>query len=152
MTYCRTVRMHRAAPPAGRDWEAHGNPAMTALEAADEMERSHGTRLWVHDTRNEIVGLLREEDIIQKVLAQGRRPDTVRVSDIMVAGHMQSSGVLMLEDDQPAAPAIEDHDGDRLSVLVPGRCEECGVYHDDLTEVAGLLLCGPCTGAAPDRD
>lgn len=144
--------MNRVSLSAARDAEAHGHPGMTALEAADAMERTHGTRLWVHDTRNDIVGLLTEEDIIRKVLAEGRRPDAVRVADIMLAGHIETSGDLMFEDDPARAVRSEEEaEGQELSVLVPGRCEECGVYHDDLAEAGGLLLCGPCTGSAPDR-
>jgi hypothetical protein len=113
---------------------------MTVLEAADAMERTRGTRLVVrNDTR--MIGILTEEDIVRKVLATGRRPDSVRVGDIMVTGFPQPDGTLLLDEEIKLEGSYEEPLRLRMR---QGKCEECGVFSVDLAESDGLILCADC--------
>jgi len=117
-----------------------GTPHMTVLEAADVMERSHGTRLVVREG-SRLLGVLTERDIVEKVLAAGRRPDAVRVEDIMHAGWQASDGTVLIEDE-----AVKDEWQDEsFSRIGQGMCEECGVLALDLSDRDGLLVCDDCT-------
>lgn len=72
------------------------SPDRTVLDAADVMERSHGTRVLVR-MGDHFLGVLSEEDIVERVLKQGRRPDAVRVEDVMIRGREEHDGSLLLE-------------------------------------------------------
>lgn len=117
---------------------AEGRPDMTVLEAAQEMERAHRHQLLVRH-ENRLIGLLTEADIVRKVLAAGRRPDAVTIGDIMHAGRIQADGSLLLEDDP--SPGEWNETGVEIG---QGKCEECGVYNNDLGDSDGLLLCPDC--------
>lgn len=121
-----------------------GSPEMTALEAADAMERAHGSHLIVH-RGNRIIGLLTERDIIEKVLNTGRRPDVVLVDDIMRAGYQRSDGAILLED----AADPEEYQESPLAQVLQGKCEECGVFNLDLADEDGLLVCHDCGTTGP---
>ena len=124
----------------GETTNAFGRPDMTVVEAADEMERTRRTRLLVRQ-EHKLVGVLTETDIVRKVLAAGRRPDAVRVSDIMALAEQASDGSLLL----PAEPIAEELEyGLPLEHLTQGKCEECGDLNVDLEEHDGLLLCPDC--------
>jgi predicted transcriptional regulator len=113
---------------------------MTILEAADAMERAHGTRLLVREG-SRFVGLLTEDDIVQKVLAAGRRPDLVRVDDIMSAGWEAADGTIILEE----AETVPEYEDATIESLGQGLCEECGSLTADLDERNGLIVCSDCT-------
>jgi CBS domain-containing protein len=121
--------------------EPVGSPRMTVLEAADAMERSHGTRLLVRDG-SRLLGVLTERDIVEKVLAQGRRPDAVRVEDIMLAGWERPDGAVLVEDDVRETTLWQDESFSRIG---QGMCEECGGLSLDLSETNGLLVCDDCS-------
>jgi CBS domain protein len=116
-----------------------GSPHMTVLEAADAMERSHGTRLVVRDGQR-LLGVLTERDIVEKVLARGRRPDAVRVEDIMLAGWQRSDGTVLVEDESTEA----EWEDESFSRIGQGKCEECEVLSLELSERNGLLVCDDC--------
>lgn len=118
---------------------------MTVLEAADAMERVHGTRLVIRN-QDRFLGLLTEDDIVRKVLAAGLRPDIVRVADVMQAGWQKSDGTLLFEDD-----AVQPDDLESIltsQTLDQGKCEECGDLCVNLLELDGLLICPDCVEAA----
>lgn len=135
--------MNRLHLDATRGALPQGGPDMTILEAADAMERTHETRLVVR-FGNRIVGLLTEEDIVRKVLAAGRRPDAVRVADIMMAGRELKDGSFLVEE-EPVRVLDGEEQGPLAFVQLPqGKCEECGDFSVDLEERDGLLLCSDC--------
>lgn len=119
--------------------EPIASPRMTVLEAADAMERAHGTRLVVRDG-SRLLGILTERDIVEKVLRQGRRPDAVRVEDIMLAGFQRPDGTVLLEDEESPA----EWEDEAYSRIGQGMCEECGVLSLDLSDTNGLLVCDDC--------
>lgn len=132
--------MNRLNAPVGPA-SAVGSPDMTVLEAADAMERSHGSRLLVQRD-NRVIGVLTERDIVEKVLNAGRRPDLVTVDAIMSAGWEKGDGSILLED------TLLDNDWEDTSFahILQGKCEECGVFNLDLSDEDGLLVCADCRG------
>ncbi len=59
-----------------------GDPGMTSLEAANLMrERGVGSLVIIED--GEPVGILTEKDLVEKVVAEDKRPSEVRVERIM---------------------------------------------------------------------
>ena len=125
-------------------------PDMTVLEAAETLEHDHATRLLVRDA-DQIVGVLTEEDIIQKVLNAGLRPDVVRVSDIMHSGHRSRDGSRLLIESDPVTRLFLRERRPNFAVL-RGLCEDCGDASDVLDELGGRVLCGDCATPAPRRN
>lgn len=117
-------------------------PDMTVLEAAEALEHDHATRLLVRDAE-EIVGVLTEDDIVQKVLNAGLRPDVVRVSDIMHSGHRSRDGSGLLFESEPVTRMFLHERRPSFPVL-RGLCEDCGDASDVLDEHGGRVLCGDC--------
>ncbi len=139
--------MHRFATQ-GSDSTVDGRPDMTVLEAADAMERAHRSQLFIRN-RDQFLGVLTEADIVRKVLAEGRRPDLVRVSEIMSAGWQRTDGSLLLEDEKPTETADSTF---TLTAFAQGKCEECDNLDVDLIEVDGALMCPDCADAQRGRD
>lgn len=144
--------MHRVPIPSAQRLAA--SPGMTVADAAEAMERLHARELIV--TRDgDPVGFLTEEDIVSRVLAPGLDPLSTRLSDVMAAARADRGGALLIEDPPlPHAPlwgaeSLQERDEDETRVLfevLSGRCEECGVYHEELVDHEGLLMCPDCTG------
>lgn len=146
--------MHRiplATNPSSRPF---GSPDMTVNEAADAMERLHSPLLLVGQGRTPL-GVLSEQEIVSRVLALGLDPNRVHVRDIMLAGQLDARGSFLVEDDpNPPAPIwageglkARDDDADEiLTSMLQGKCEECGVFSEELGDVAGQLVCSDCTG------
>jgi hypothetical protein len=144
--------MHRFAFNGPLDAQPATSPDTTILEAAEAMERLHSNRLMVGDGKLPI-GLLTAEDIMNKVLAQGQDPTRVRVAEIMSAGRFDKSGVFLIDDEPFAAfmrPAetlhSRDDDTQVLMQVLSGKCEECGVYNEELVDHEGLEMCLECAG------
>lgn len=130
------------------------SPDMTVSDAAEAMERLHSRHLVVG--RGSVpMGFLTEEDIVAKVLAPGLDPRNVHLADVMTIARSDRPGSLLV-DDEPlpsagpwGAESLEARDGDETRVLMEvlsGRCEECGVYDEELLEHEGLRMCGDCSG------
>ena len=100
------------------------------------------------------VGVLTEDDIINKVLALGKDPANVTVADIMHQGTVSlDGGSLLVEDDAAATTLIHDaeplsdsYDYERheLTEFPAGLCEECETQQDHLLDSEGALLCDDC--------
>jgi CBS domain-containing protein len=58
-------------------------PNASMAEAAKLMGANHVGSLLVETDENVVVGIVTERDLLSKILAEGRNPDTVRVCDIM---------------------------------------------------------------------
>lgn len=130
------------------------SPEMTVTEAAEEMERFHVRQMLVARDRTP-VGVVSEEDIVTKVLAPGLDPSRIHVSDIMASGRLDGTGSLLVEDETDQAAPLwgsepiraRDEDDDRVLLeVLSGECEECGVFHEELVDYEGLLMCPDCTG------
>lgn len=144
------VAIERMLVTPAEDALHEARPEMTILDAADAMERSHHKRLWVRQD-GRLVGCLTEADIIRKVLAAGKDPETVTVADVMRAGVERADGFFLEEARIDHAPfaSVDQYDLEgSQSYLVQGKCEECGVFSVDLNEQDGLLVCPDCSGAA----
>lgn len=141
------VPTHSAQPfPATSD--------STVSDAAEAMERLHSRQLIVQ--RGGVpVGFLTEEDIVGKVLAPGLDPSVTHLQDVMAAARDDGSESLLIDDEPfPRAPlwgaeSLLQRDDDEMRVVLEvlsGRCEECGVYNEELVDHEGLRMCGDCSG------
>jgi hypothetical protein len=142
----RMPSIHEFAP------RAFTTPDMTVSDAAETMEHLHRHELVVGDGQTP-VGLLTNEEIVAKVLATGRDPREVRVGEVMLRGRLDSHGIFQIDDvvetvvplwDAERLDAREEDDA-RWIDFVEGRCEECGVFSDNLHDHEGLLMCGECS-------
>jgi CBS domain-containing protein len=144
--------MHRFALANGQDSRL-STPDMTINEAAETMERHHARQLLI-GRGSTPVGVLTEEDIVAKVLALGLDPNRVRVADVMANGHLDRRGAFQVDDaDDVLAPLwaaerldARETDDETLISFVEGRCEECGVFSEGLSDHEGLLMCNECSG------
>lgn len=130
------------------------SPNATVSDAAEAMERLHSRQLIVQKGGVPI-GFLTEEDIVSKVLAPGLDPSSIQLRDVMATARSDGSGSLLVDDEPfPKAPlwgseSLKERDEDETRVLLEvlsGRCEECGVYDEELLEHEGLRMCGDCSG------
>jgi hypothetical protein len=146
--------MHRFAFQGSLDSQPATSPDTTVLEAAEAMERLHSSRLMVGSGGALPIGVLTAEDIMNKVLAAGQDPTRVRVADIMSAGRMDRHGAFLV-DDEPFLSSIrgaetlhsrDDDDNQVLLQVISGKCEECGVYNEELVDHEGLEMCSDCAG------
>jgi hypothetical protein len=145
--------MHRLEVNGPISQQPATTPDTTVLEAAEAMERHHSNLLLVDDGLTPI-GVLTAEDILNKVLAAGQDPQLVHVADIMAMGRFDRHGKFMVEDESIApalrgAESLHARDDDATEVLTPvlsGRCEECGVYNEELVDHEGLEMCTECAG------
>lgn len=133
-------------------------PDDTVLEAAKLMERHARGPLLIRQAGTP-VGVVTEEDIVKKVLAQGQDPRHVTVRDIMEAGRLSREGdTLLVEDDgalinplhdaQPLSRMIDEMNDLPTSreLNIPGQCEECETEQEFLYDFEGLVLCEDCLG------
>jgi hypothetical protein len=128
-------------------------PDATVMEAAETMELRHSHHVLVARDQT-LLGVLSAEDILNKVLAAGRDPRTVHVSDIMAAGRFDHGVFFVDEDAEPPAGIFaaetlhsrDDDDQEVLHAVLSGKCEECGVFSEELIDHEGLEMCADCSG------
>lgn len=159
--------VHRVPVSELQKSDASLGPDDTVLEAARILERTSGSPILIRQAGTP-VGVLTEEDIIAKVLAQGDDPRRVSVRDVMEAGRLSREGdALLVEDDGAAINPLRDaeplnrlsHELEDLPVSrqlsIPGQCEECETEQQYLFDFEGLVLCEDCLGsreAAPGEE
>jgi formate/nitrite transporter len=81
------VYLRRAAAEPVRKLMTKGPPTIapdkTVVEAVEAMKRHSVGSILVGESDDKAVGIVSEADIVRKVLAEGAKPDTVKVEEIM---------------------------------------------------------------------
>jgi formate/nitrite transporter len=81
------VYLRRAAAEPVRKLMTKGPPTIapdkTVVEAVEAMKRHSVGSILVGESDDKAVGIVSEADIVRKVLAEGTKPDTVKVGEIM---------------------------------------------------------------------